>query len=231
MIPQLYECFKHWSNLGSVYVLSDTHFDDEDRSLMDPDWISSSEQVRQINKTITNNDTLILLGDIGDPKYVRQCRGRYKILIMGNHDAGASKYTEYFAEIYSGPVFVGQRLLLSHEPVQGLTYCLNIHGHEHSCDTIDKFHLNVCANVCNYTPVNLGSILNNGILADIPDIHRVAIDGQKKKNQIAKESTGNQVEGLSVFYTGKYELSESGRILMREEGKVCTHAIIEKYGG
>ncbi|MBP3507937.1 MAG: hypothetical protein J6K43_16260 [Lachnospiraceae bacterium] len=30
MIPTLYEPFRHWSDGGSVYILSDLHFDDED---------------------------------------------------------------------------------------------------------------------------------------------------------------------------------------------------------
>jgi len=28
MIPTLYEPFRHWSEGGSVYILSDLHFDD-----------------------------------------------------------------------------------------------------------------------------------------------------------------------------------------------------------
>lgn len=30
MIPTLYEPFRHWSEGGSVFILSDLHFDDED---------------------------------------------------------------------------------------------------------------------------------------------------------------------------------------------------------
>ena len=34
MIPTLYEKFKPWSEKGSVYIISDTHFDDSDCKLM-----------------------------------------------------------------------------------------------------------------------------------------------------------------------------------------------------
>ena len=34
MIPTLYEPFRHWSEGGSVFILSDLHFDDEDDKLM-----------------------------------------------------------------------------------------------------------------------------------------------------------------------------------------------------
>ena len=45
MIPTLYESFRHWSEGGSIFILSDLHFDDDDCRLMDPDWISPEEQL------------------------------------------------------------------------------------------------------------------------------------------------------------------------------------------
>lgn len=35
MIPTLYDCFKHWAKSGSVYIISDTHFEDAGCKLMD----------------------------------------------------------------------------------------------------------------------------------------------------------------------------------------------------
>ena len=32
-----------------------------------------------------------------------------------------------------GPVFIAEKILLSHEPVYGLLWFLNIHGHDHNC--------------------------------------------------------------------------------------------------
>lgn len=49
MITTLYEPFRHWSEGGSVYILSDTHFDDTDCKLMDPGWITPDEQLKIIN--------------------------------------------------------------------------------------------------------------------------------------------------------------------------------------
>ena len=37
-------------------------------------------------------------------------------------------------------------------------------------------HINLAANVCGYTPINLGNIIKDGILSDIESIHRVTID-------------------------------------------------------
>ena len=98
MIPTLYETFRHWSEGGSVYILSDLHFDDEDCKLMDPNWITPQEQLAIINENVRKGDTFICLGDVGAPEYVKEIKARTKILILGNHDAKGA-YTKYFDEI------------------------------------------------------------------------------------------------------------------------------------
>ena len=178
MIPMLYEPFKHWSENGSVYVLSDPHFGDADCKLMDPDWILPEEQVERINALVMKSDTFVCLGDVGNPVYVKQIRARKKILLLGNHDK-KKDYKEVFNEIYDGPLFIAEKILLSHEPIYGLSWCLNIHGHDHSnveAYREDCKHLNLAANVCDYTPVNLGKLIKEGILSDVTSIHRMTID-------------------------------------------------------
>ena len=178
MIKSLYEPFRHWSDGGSIYILSDLHLGDKDCKLMDKDWITPEEQIVLINNKVMKNDTFICLGDVGNPKYIPFINSRKTILLLGNHD----KYIDYnnlFNEIYRGPLFISPKILLSHEPVYGLSWCLNIHGHDHN--NIEQYkdgckHLNLAANVCNYTPANLGKLIRNGILSDIKDIHRQVIE-------------------------------------------------------
>ena len=67
MILTLYEPFRHWSETGSVYILSDLHFADADCKQMDPGWVEPEEQVAIINKTVMKNDTFVCLGDVGNP--------------------------------------------------------------------------------------------------------------------------------------------------------------------
>lgn len=62
MIDMLYNIFRHWSMTGSVWILSDLHFNDSDCKLMDKNWITPEEQVQRINKLVYRNDTLVLLG-------------------------------------------------------------------------------------------------------------------------------------------------------------------------
>lgn len=181
MIPTLYEKFQSWSATGSVYVFSDTHFDDIDCKYMDPGWISPREQIEILKKKVHRGDTLLHLGDVGDPEYLRELRC-YKVLIMGNHDQSKEKFQPYFDEVYEGPLFISKKILLSHEPIEGMNWCFNIHGHDHSdkyCK--DMYHLNVAANVCGYTPVNLKDVIKGGALANVKSIHRVAIDGAVRR--------------------------------------------------
>lgn len=185
MIQTLYKPFWHWSETGSVYILSDTHFADKNCRLMNPDWIEPEEQIKIINDTVMKSDTFVCLGDVGDARYVEQIRARKKILLLGNHDNKAL-YKNCFDEIYTGPLFIADKILMSHEPVYGLPWCLNIHGHDHN--NVEAYkegckHLNLAANVCGYRPVNLGKLIKGGILADVTSIHRMTIDRAVEKKK------------------------------------------------
>lgn len=49
-------------------------------------------QIDNINKLVHKNDTLIILGDVGDIRCVKKLKAGYKVLILGNHDKGVSNY-------------------------------------------------------------------------------------------------------------------------------------------
>ena len=98
---------------------------------------------------------------------------------MGNHDAGASNYLgkDLFQEVYSGPILIGEKLILSHEPVEGLDWCMNVHGHTHDRNIVnDKYHFNICADVIGYTPINFNKWMKDGHLAKIQSLHRQTIN-------------------------------------------------------
>ena len=178
MILTLYKCFQHWSEKGSVYLYSDPHFGDLDMTFLRSNNISDTEQIERINMVVSKNDTLIILGDVGnDYERLGELHG-YKILILGNHDKGKSIYRPYVHEIYEGPLFISEKLILSHEPIN-FEFAFNIHGHDHSNVTPHSNNrLNVCCEHINYTPLNLGKLIKNGLLKDVTSIHRIAIDKQ-----------------------------------------------------
>lgn len=215
MYKGLYENFAHWfhNGKGQVYFYSDPHFADEEMKYIRKNYIGDEEQVKRINSKIGKYDTLVILGDVGDVEWVKKLRG-YKVLVMGNHDAGASNYkrvitydseaslqnlnngnysvvyqsdNHLFDEVYEGALIISEKLILSHEPID-FPYALNIHGHTHG-DKLhsDKNHWNMCAELINYTPVSLKDIINSGRLKNIPTIHRETIDeatARKRKREV-----------------------------------------------
>ena len=206
MIKQLYKIFQHWSDGGSLYCYSDPHFKGNGVSL-DQDAInmrkifhyeSDELQISNINNKVSKNDTLIILGDIGDPIMLEQLKCKNIVLIKGNHDKGNENYEKYCEEIYEGPLFINDKILLSHEPIFNDCW-LNVHGHIHNQFELDKFKeegkhfICVSANLHNYIPMNLGDLFKHqGEFKDFPSfssidsIHRKtinhAVERKKRRN-------------------------------------------------
>ena len=180
MIPSLYKIFQKWCEHGSIYIISDTHFDDDDCRYMDPNWITPQEHMKILKEDIKKNDTLIHLGDVGRADYLDELKC-YKVLITGNHDV-LSKVASHFDEVYTGPLFIADRILLSHEPIEGLEYfCYNIHGHVHFPNRFLSHHINLASNVCKYQVFNLGARIKGGLLSQTENYHRKTINLASKK--------------------------------------------------
>lgn len=180
-LASVYDIFNERWCKQTVWLYSDPHFGDEDLRAGMPNRPTDEELVKMINAKVGRKDTIIFLGDIGDIEYAKQIRG-YKVLICGNHDLGATNYEGVFDEVYTGPLMIGEKLLLSHEPVD-VPWAFNIHGHDHK-GTERAGHLNVCADVIGYTPINMNQLMaKSGILSKTESIHRQTIDKATKRKQ------------------------------------------------
>jgi calcineurin-like phosphoesterase family protein len=179
MIKSLYPKFQHWSEKGAIWIISDPHLD-YDNKLINSYWPTSQQYIQNLHSHVGKNDTLICLGDVGNKEYFRDFKC-YKVLITGNHDAGATTYTDVFDEVYEGPLFIADRILLSHEPIFGLEeMCVNIHGHVHCETNIYVNHINLAADNVNFEPFNLGQAIKNGLLSSIKNYHKLALEKIKK---------------------------------------------------
>lgn len=184
-LPGVYDIFNERWCKQTCWIYSDPHFDDEDLAEgMHGVRPSTEDHIKILNSYIGRKDTLICLGDVGNIEAMKKVRG-YKVLICGNHDAGKTNYAEVFNEIYTGTLAIGEKIILSHEPLQGITWALNIHGHVHDKKAKnDLYHFNVCSDVIGYKPINLNQFLKTGPMAKIPSIHRITIDkATKRKNK------------------------------------------------
>ena len=240
MIPGLYTLFQErWADKQTIWVYSDPHFGDKELAIGILGRPSDEEQIKLINSKVGKKDILIILGDCGDPAMCAKLRG-YKVLIMGNHDAGRSNYErrkisrkfskdifqksealdeikraypdcqyfviegydfhspfEYwevfadnnlFDEIYEGPLMISEKLILSHEPLD-VNWAFNLHGHNHSdLNYRDSHHLNVCADVINYSPVNLNQLMKNGLTSKVYSIHKQTVNLAMKKREKRKHN-------------------------------------------
>ena len=125
------------------FFISDTHFNHKRILEFERYNFKTIEEhndsiLKLIESTVSKNDTLYHLGDVG---YYSQDVGErlsklpcHKIIIMGNHDNNPSSklLLNCFDEVYKYPIFYMKRVLLSHEPLPVTNGTLNIHGHIHN---------------------------------------------------------------------------------------------------
>lgn len=129
-----------------IWFIADTHFNHEAAISFKGREFKSVEDMHKTiierwNLTVPATDTVYVLGDFcfgSDIKSLRQIvqslHGN-KILIRGNHDTFTPK--QYincgFSKYYDVPILLANDLLLSHEPILGISGdgLYNIHGHTH----------------------------------------------------------------------------------------------------
>lgn len=177
VLAGIYKTFMdRWGQFQTAWIISDLHFNEDDLKRAFPNRPSDDELVRRINAKCGRKDILFVLGDCGDLEYVKKLRG-YKVLIMGNHDCSITKYREVFDEVYEGALIIGEKFILSHEPIDKIDWAVNLHGHNHNGPKKkDYYHFNVCADVIGYTPINFNQLLKSGNASKIQTIHRTAIN-------------------------------------------------------
>ena len=226
MVTGLYNIFNTLWGMQTIWLYSDPHFGETEEESGLANKPTDAEQVQRINSKVGRKDTIIFLGDIGDPSWLKGIRG-YKVLITGNHDTGISNYkrdrfqrsfdadewqkdevylkmkqeypdycvtvekfydfrrpyTKWVAtmdnqlcdEVYNGPLIVGPKLILSHEPIE-IDGMFNIHGHVHSLALPTDRDLNICSMNINYIPINLNQLMKCGLTSKVDSIHRITID-------------------------------------------------------
>lgn len=233
---KLYEPFQKWYHGGTIWIISDTHFQKDTEMEQFFGWPSAEERLATLNKYVTKNDTLIHLGDVGDRlDLISKIKCNYKVLITGNHDAGNANYqrsnlyvdfsfdneeevkmhlrmfhhthllgdirpdkyityenagkmryqlvkdTHLFDEVYNGPLFINDKLLLSHEEIE-LPFVINIHGHHHCAEeairqnALGGYNINCASDVRGHKPVRLDELLEVVPQNRIKSIHEITVE-------------------------------------------------------
>lgn len=151
-----------------VFVTADTHFNHENIIKYCNRPFKSVEEMDDImlknwNRTVSNNDVVIHLGDLylgkksEARKFLPKLKGR-KILILGNHDHWSeSFYRECgFETVSRFPIVYNNFFLMSHAPLQlsETTPYFNCYGHVHNDEKFHDTATSKCFSVerINYTP-------------------------------------------------------------------------------
>lgn len=159
------------------YFISDTHFGHKNVLKMERDRFSTIEAhddfiMRRIESTVKTGDELYFLGDFALGKPNPEIISRFKklpckkIAIKGNHDK-TTLLEEVFDEVHQYPIFISNRILLSHEPEMVSPYVLNVHGHLHSSYLDSPNHLNVNIAMTNYSLYSMRVL--NQYLSRLPE--------------------------------------------------------------
>lgn len=113
--------------------------------------------------------------------------GLYYEVVADNH---------LFDEVYDGPLFISDKILLSHERVD-LPFCINIHGHEHCYESwfdlvgietvigmVQTASFNIASDVVDFKPIRLDEIISKYPLKNVPNMHRITIDNASRKENV-----------------------------------------------
>lgn len=203
-----------------IYFTSDWHFGH--KSILkferfDFDTIEDHDMyiIDVLYKTLKPKDILYFLGDVGFPskkieKAIRDLPCAEKYIILGNHDAKSIRYYKEvlnFKEVYNHPVFLGQRIVLSHIPIKVNDSVINIHGHLHGAKLDLKNYINVSFEVANKTLLSYKKV--TGLLNEIPkenneflhewfaDHYQVIENIKEKRNDLLLDDN-NKIIGFTI---------------------------------
>lgn len=174
------------------YLIGDLHFGEQGmfNRTYSKTFDSKEEYIESLvknyNSIVTKNHTVLFLGDLGRGEqlreYIPKMNGR-KILILGNHDNYAKRfYNDLFDEVYDHPLFLTNRIVVSHEPIPVEPGVLNIHGHTHMVRLKSEQHINICVEHTDYKPVRLKHYI--GRLGDLEKPNRKFLQEWYKDIQI-----------------------------------------------
>jgi calcineurin-like phosphoesterase family protein len=157
------------------YVIGDTHFGHENiieycqRPFSNAEEMNN-ELVRRWNETVSDDDTVIHLGDVRhhpDPKtsawWLDELNGDI-MLVRGNHDGDVGQNAP-FHTVTSCTIQHGKyQFYVEHEPVGFSGW--QIHGHSHNNDKVNfgfinraSQRVNVSVELINYEPLSLDKLV------------------------------------------------------------------------
>ncbi len=160
-----------------IFFISDTHFSQERKVKIKQVPFKTVEEsdreiVRRWNSVVSKNDIVYHLGDFGTYEKIKELNGKV-VLICGNYEE--EDYGENFEPfkekllslgfyevhqngIYLDEKIVGEKLFLTHRPLEKVSDCFTLFGHVHTLKPICENGFNVCLAYHNFTPISTSKI-------------------------------------------------------------------------
>ena len=143
-----------------------------------------AEYYKRVRQSFYKSDYLILEKhagdferDLTDTRVYEEMKSYY----ARNSEIYEIRDNKLFDEVYSGPLMISDKIILSHEPIVPCPrYLVNLHGHTHDrphrYEFNEHLYYNFCAEAIDYKPISLSKLIKEGLLSKVDDIHRVAVD-------------------------------------------------------
>lgn len=148
------------------YFISDFHFGHESIVSWERTQFSSIEEhdnyieecLIKWSKRLTENDELWILGDWGrtDNLDIMDCFKARTVYVYGNHDSEQdyNLFLTHFDEVHRYPVYISNRIAVSHIPLNVWDSQVNVHGHFHGSVMDDPHYVTCSINDVNYQLVS-----------------------------------------------------------------------------
>lgn len=127
-------------------------------------------------KNMKAEDTFYFLGDFGwvEEEYFQVVADAVKdfpckkVMVIGNHDSQKVKPHMYkiFNEVHDYPIWISNRICLSHFPVAVYEDTVNVHGHLHGSHLRDPQHICASVHVAGYKCITDKMV--SGVLGTLP---------------------------------------------------------------
>ena len=162
----------HWDGYKGIITFERTCFPDiktHNQTIID--------MIVQLTNKLKPEDEVWNLGDFGSLDYLYlsdmiRDTGAKSIFLYGNHDKqeNLSLFKQHFDEVYLYPVYLSQKLVVSHYPVAVWNDSVNVCGHLHGAKLQTSNHICASIHVANYQPISDNHI--NAIFSKLPKFTR-----------------------------------------------------------
>lgn len=171
--------------------------------------------VREWAENWAPGSTLYYLGDFGDIDYLYvfdwlREKDIKVVFVAGNHDHkdDYDLIAEHVDEFSPYPLFLSNKLIVSHEPVAVWPAVVNVHGHLHGSKLASPNYLNASIHVADYKPISMAQV--HSAYSKLPKYTMRFLYEPFAEDMIFTQSKDDVIMDLD----GKIDLSAS-RLLMK----------------